>query len=51
MPAYDPAKHHDPDVMLKWLARYAAGEDLRSCRPTRSIAGQPDPAPRFARAA
>jgi predicted metal-dependent hydrolase len=29
MPAYDPAKHHDPDVMLKWLARYAAGEDLR----------------------
>jgi predicted metal-dependent hydrolase len=29
MPGYDPAKHRDPEVMLKWLARYAAGEDLR----------------------
>ena len=29
MPGYDPHKHRDPDVMLHWLARYAAGEDLR----------------------
>jgi predicted metal-dependent hydrolase len=32
-PGYDPEKHCDPELMLNWLARYAAGEDLRKLPP------------------
>ncbi len=30
MPGYDPRAQPDPECMLRWLARYQAGEDLRS---------------------
>ena len=33
MPGYDPAAHRDPELILHWLARYAAGEDLRKLTP------------------
>ena len=33
MPGYDPAAQPDPATSLAWLARYAAGEDLRAIAP------------------
>jgi predicted metal-dependent hydrolase len=28
-PGYHPSQYPDPELMLRWIARYAAGEDLR----------------------
>jgi predicted metal-dependent hydrolase len=40
LPRYHPAHYPDPPVMLAWLERYAAGEDLRQIT-TSSLSASP----------